>query len=84
METLLQNILCKMKTGTIADITSLKGNCDGLYMLGQGSGTIRECGPVQVGVAFWSRYGTVSVGFKNLILYQLLHRSCALCAPGLI
>jgi hypothetical protein len=25
--------------------------CDGLYMLGPGSGTIRRCGPVAVGVA---------------------------------
>ena len=25
--------------------------CDGLYMLGPGSGTIRRCGPVRVGVA---------------------------------
>ena len=25
--------------------------CDGLYMLGPGSGTIRRCGPVGVGVA---------------------------------
>jgi hypothetical protein len=26
-------------------------SCDGLYMLGPGSGTIRRCGPVEVGVA---------------------------------
>jgi hypothetical protein len=25
--------------------------CDGLYMLGTGSGTIKRCGPVGVGVA---------------------------------
>jgi hypothetical protein len=35
--------------------------CDGLYMLGPGSGTIRRRGPVGVGV-------TVGVGFKILIL----------------
>ena len=28
------------------------GHCDGLYMLSPGSGTIRRCSPVQVGVAF--------------------------------
>ena len=27
--------------------------CDGLYMLGPGSGTIRGCGPVGVGVSLW-------------------------------
>ena len=27
------------------------GWCDSLYMLGPGSGTIRKCGPVGVGVA---------------------------------
>ena len=27
--------------------------CDGLYMLGPGSGTIRRCGPVGVGVSLW-------------------------------
>jgi hypothetical protein len=27
------------------------GCCDGLYMLGPGSGTIRRCGPVGVGVS---------------------------------
>jgi len=26
--------------------------CDGLYMLGPGSGTVRRCGPVGVGVSF--------------------------------
>ena len=29
------------------------GCCDGLYMLGPGSGTIRRCGPVGVGVSLW-------------------------------
>ena len=37
--------------------TSLGGGqgveCDGLYMLGPGSGTIRRCGPVGVGVSLW-------------------------------
>jgi hypothetical protein len=28
-----------------------KQNCDGLYMLSQGSGTIRRYGPVGVGMA---------------------------------
>ena len=28
--------------------------CDGLYMLGSGSGTIRKCGLVGVGVALWT------------------------------
>jgi hypothetical protein len=27
--------------------------CDGLYMLGQGSGTIRRCGLVGVGMPLW-------------------------------
>lgn len=27
--------------------------CDGLYMLGQRSGTIRMCGPVGVGESLW-------------------------------
>jgi hypothetical protein len=27
--------------------------CDGLYMLGSGSGTIRRCSPVGVGVSLW-------------------------------
>lgn len=35
--------------------------CDGLYMLSPGSGTIRTCGSVGVGVA-------VGMGFKTLIL----------------
>jgi hypothetical protein len=49
--------------------------CDGLNMLGPESGTIWRCGLVEVGVALlewvwpcWSRYVTVSVGFKTLIL----------------
>ena len=32
-----------------------EGKCDGLYMLGQGSGTIRRCGLVVVGVSLWAR-----------------------------
>jgi hypothetical protein len=27
--------------------------CDGVYMLGSGSGTIRRCSPVGVGVSLW-------------------------------
>jgi hypothetical protein len=27
--------------------------CDGLYMLGPGSGTIKRCGPVVVSVSLW-------------------------------
>jgi hypothetical protein len=27
--------------------------CDGLYMLDPGSGTIRMCGPVGVGMSLW-------------------------------
>jgi hypothetical protein len=27
-------------------------DCDGLYMLSSGNGTISRCGPVQVGVVF--------------------------------
>jgi hypothetical protein len=27
--------------------------CDGLYVLGLGSSTIRRCGPVGVGVSLW-------------------------------
>ena len=44
------------------------GYCDGLYMLNPGSGTIRRCGPVQVGVAFWSRHSPVGVDFNTLVL----------------
>jgi hypothetical protein len=29
------------------------GNCDGVYVLGPGSGTIRRCGPIGVGVSLW-------------------------------
>ena len=29
-------------------------SCDGLYMLGSGSGTIRRCGLVEVGVSLWA------------------------------
>ena len=29
-------------------------SCDGLYMLGPGSGTIRRCGLVGVGVSLWA------------------------------
>jgi hypothetical protein len=36
--------------------------CDGLHMLGPGSGTIRRCGLVR------SRCVIVGVGFKTLIL----------------
>jgi hypothetical protein len=28
-------------------------SCDGLYMLGPGSGTVRGCGHVGVGVSLW-------------------------------
>jgi hypothetical protein len=28
-------------------------SCDGLYMLGLGSGTVRRCGLVGVGVSLW-------------------------------
>jgi hypothetical protein len=42
--------------------------CDDLYMLSQGSGTIRGFDPVGVGMAFWSRCVTVGVGFMTLIL----------------
>ena len=38
-----------------------KHNCDGLYVLGPRSGTIRRCGLVGVGV-------TVGVGFNTLVL----------------
>jgi hypothetical protein len=31
----------------------IQGHCDGLYMLGPGSGTIRKCGPVEEGVSLW-------------------------------
>ena len=31
-----------------------KLKCDGLYMLGSGSGTIRRYGPVGVGVSLWA------------------------------
>jgi len=31
----------------------LIGNYDGLHMLGPGSGTIRRCGLVGVGVSLW-------------------------------
>ena len=37
-------------------------NCEGLYILGPGSGTVRRYGPVDVGVSL------VGVGFKTLIL----------------
>ena len=37
------------------------GLCDGLYMLGPGSGTIWRCGLVRVGV-------TMGVGFKTFTL----------------
>ena len=30
-----------------------EGVCDGLYMLGPGSGTIRGCGPLGLSVALW-------------------------------
>jgi hypothetical protein len=47
----------------------------GLYMLDPGSGIIRKCGPVGVGVALleevwpcWRKCVTVDVGFKTLIL----------------
>lgn len=28
--------------------------CNGLYMLGLGSGTTRKCGPVRLGVSLWA------------------------------
>ena len=37
-------------------------------MLEPGSGTIRRCGLVGVGVALWSRCVTVGMGFKTFIL----------------
>jgi hypothetical protein len=30
-----------------------EAGCHGVYVLGAGSGTIRRCGPVGVGVALW-------------------------------
>jgi hypothetical protein len=35
------------------DLSLILGNCDGLYMLGPGSGTVRRCGFVGVGVSLW-------------------------------
>jgi hypothetical protein len=37
-------------------------------MLGSGSGTIRRCGLVEIGVALWRKCITVGVGFKTLVL----------------
>ena len=32
---------------------TVKPECDGLYMLSLGSGTIRKCGLVRIGVSLW-------------------------------
>jgi hypothetical protein len=48
----------KMQTKTLEEG---KVMCDGLYMLGPGSGTIRQCVPVGVGVS-------LHMCFKTLIL----------------
>ena len=37
--------------GSVIKSTVDLTECDGLYMLGPGIGTIRKCGPVRVGVA---------------------------------
>ena len=44
------------------------GHCGGSYMLSPGSGTIRRCDLVGVGVALLKEDVTVGVGFKTLIL----------------
>jgi hypothetical protein len=53
---------------TLNQLTANVWMCDGLYMLGPGSGTIRSCGPVGGGVGLleevwpcWSRCGLVGV-----------------------
>jgi hypothetical protein len=56
MSTLL---VCSLDKGMGFLITFLSSYCDGLYMLASGSGTIRRCGLVEVGL---------SLGFNILVL----------------
>jgi hypothetical protein len=42
---------CKIKDTLKAFFKKKNQGCYSLYMLGPGSGTIRRCGPVEVGVA---------------------------------
>jgi hypothetical protein len=45
-------VVCS-RTRTEAGREQPYSRCGGLYMLGPGSGTIRRCGPVRVGVSLW-------------------------------
>ena len=44
----------------------LDPQCDGLYMLAPGSGTVRRCGPVGACIALLSGCGLVGVGVALL------------------
>jgi hypothetical protein len=48
---LTQNSSCLQEMQGQGMETEGMANCDGLYMFDPGSGTIRRCGPVGVGVA---------------------------------
>ena len=61
---------------------------DGLYMLNPGSGTIKRCGPVGVGLSLWvwdlrptsqlagSQYSASTIQMKMQNSQQLLHYAC--------
>ena len=42
--------------------------CGDLNMLGPGSGTIRKCDLVEIGVACWRKCVSVGVSFETLLL----------------
>jgi hypothetical protein len=53
-EVYIKKFKWKFKSETNSDSDEASDNhCDGLYMLGPGSGTIRRCGLVGVGVSLW-------------------------------
>ena len=65
-----------------------EAGCHGVYVLGAGSGTMRRCGPVGVGVALWvqdlrplsqlpgSEYSASSLQMKMENSQLLLHHPC--------
>ena len=60
---------CELKTMIYLCIQPTMEDCDGLCMLGPGSGTTRRCGLVGVGRSLVGGSEiTVGVGFKTLLL----------------
>ena len=56
------------KTSLAVSSIYFHGSCDGLYMLGPGSGTIKRCGLIGGGVALLKEVCHRGVGFETPLL----------------